>query len=380
MSAWRWVFIEASDVWLFRDNKPFTAQENFVARGQFPPTPMTMQGVVRTYFLENQLQKEGRTWDDYRRGAVSSAIKSAIGLPAGNGRDAALGDLHVTGPVVARRNGSGKLERLIRAPLDLVASKRDAGGGSHEPKYDFRLLTPADSHDFYTEPPFDGWRPLTGGGDGFKEAEGWLTESQFRSYLKGDLSDMTRLIKSNDLFQTENRVGLGLDYGRRANREGLFYTAQFTRPCDGVGLLIGVQPESIFESAAGYIGLGGESRTGRFEVVSQVEPLSQNGKGRVKIVLLTPAYFSGGWMPQGEDWSRWVGGGKLVSVAVGKPQLISGWDLAANAPKPLRQYVPAGSVFFFEDADVKDIPFTETPPNAPNYGAMGFGTFAVGSW
>jgi CRISPR-associated protein Cmr3 len=100
----------------------------------------------------------------------------------------------------------------------------------------------------------------------------------------------------------------------------------------------------------------------------------------VKIVLLTPAYFSDGWQPERGDWSEWVNGGKLVSVAVGKPHLISGWDVANNQPKPLRHYVPAGSVFFFEDAEVTNKPFTETPRDSLDHGAMGFGAFAVGSW
>jgi CRISPR-associated protein Cmr3 len=378
VSEWRWVFIEASDVWLFRDNRPFTAQQNFVARGQFPPTPMTMQGVVRTYYLEKQLERAGRTWDDYRRGEVSGDIIEMVGLPAFNGRAAALGALRVTGPVVARRDGAGGVERLIRAPLDLVAKTNQAQG--EPPQYAHRLLTPADECGFSTTLPFDGWRPLVGGGEGFKEAEGWLTETQFLSYLKGDVSGISGLIQDDDLFQPENRVGLKLNSRRRANEMGFFYTAQFTRPCDGVGLLIGVQPEAIFEETAGFIGLGGEARTGRFQVVQGVTALPQTGKGRVRIVLLTPAYFSGGWLPHGGDWSPWVGGGRLVSVAVGKPQAVSGWDMAANAPKPLRHYVPAGSVFFFEGADVTGIPFTETPAGSLDHGALGFGTFAVGSW
>ncbi len=371
----QWVFIEAADVWLFRDNKPFTAQQNFVARGQFPPIPMTMQGAVRTYYLENHLQREGRNWDDYRRGKVSDTIVRAVGLPAFDGRSATVGDLKMMGPFVARM-ANGKLERLLPAPLDLLAQKIE---NTDPPNFRYRLLTPADGHDFYTDVPFAGWRPLAGGGADYKEAHGWLTETQFEQYLRGKVSHLSDLPGDDSVFQIEDRVGLALDYGRRANAEGMFYHAEFVRPCEQVGLLIYVSP-AVFESETGYLNLGGESRSGHFQLVSGVTPLPQAGRGKVKIVLLSPAYFSGGWQPEQGDWSAWVGGGSLVSVVLGKPRPLSGWDMAANQPKPLRHYVPAGSVFFFEDADISGIPFTETPPDSLDHGAIGFGTFAVGTW
>lgn len=367
----QWVFIEASDVWLFRDNKPFSAQQNFVARGQFPPTPMTTQGVVRTCFLEDQLLREGRTWDDYRRGNVSTSIVEIVGLPAFEDRPAQQGTLRVMGPFVARLYQDGTVERLLRAPLDLL--KHENG--------EYRLLKPSHQkdYDFRTDVPFSGWRPLLGGGEGYKEAHGWLTEAQYVDYLKGEVSQLSNLLADDAVFQIEDRVGLALDYARRANAESMFYRAEFVRPCEQVGLLIYVSLD-VFESERGYVNLGGESRSGYFRVVKRVNPLPQKGRGKVKIVLLTPAYFNRGWMPDDENWSPWVGSGRLVSVAVGKPHLISGWDMAMNGPKPLRHYVPAGSVFFFENADVSSRPFTETPPDSPDHGAMGFGTFAVGSW
>lgn len=367
----QWVFIEASDVWLFRDNKPFSAQQNFVARGQFPPTPMTMQGVVRTHYLESQLLLEGRTWDDYRRGNVSARIVETVGLPAFQDRPIIPGALHMTGPFVARRNKDGTVERLLHAPLDVL--KHENG--------ECRLLKPSrqQNYDFKTDPPFSGWRPLVGGGEGYKEAHGWLTETQYARYLKGDISSISKLLSDDDVFQIEDRVGLALDYGRRANAESMFYRAEFIRPCDQVGLLIHVNLD-LFEKETGYLNLGGESRSGHFRVMKSVNSLPQTGRGNVKIVLLTPAYFTQGWMPAGEDWSHWVGSGRLVSIAVGKPHLISGWDMAKNEPKPLRHYIPAGSVFFFENAEVSGKPFTETPPDSLDHGAMGFGTFAAGTW
>ncbi|MBL8152360.1 MAG: CRISPR-associated protein Cmr3, partial [Blastocatellia bacterium] len=38
------LFIEPSDVWLFRDARPFAAGEQSRATSLFPPTPRTIQG------------------------------------------------------------------------------------------------------------------------------------------------------------------------------------------------------------------------------------------------------------------------------------------------------------------------------------------------
>ncbi|NOG48210.1 MAG: hypothetical protein HND48_01260 [Chloroflexi bacterium] len=76
-----------------------------------------------------------------------------------------------------------------------------------------------------------------------------------------------------------------------------------------------------------------------------------------------------GW--EADDWCHtWSEGRKL----------ISGWDVARNQPKPLRHYIPAGSVFFFEDAQWKGERFTETPDNEVSFSAIGFGQVALGSW
>jgi len=357
----QWVFIQAADVWLFRNNKPFTAQQNFVAEGQFPPTPMTMQGVIRSYFLE----KKGVDWEKYRRGEVNADIESIVGVPANNGKRT-MGSLRITGPFVARQKEDGSIERLFKAPLDLM-------------KVGHQLLKPDQDPKFKTDMPFKGWKPLKAESGG-KEVSGWLTESQFEAYLQGNVNGIEKLLREDEIYETENRMGLALDYSRRSHKEAMLYRAAFTRPRENVGLLVHVNHE-IFDTK-GVLNIGGESRSGHYRVVTPAESLTklpEAGQRRIRIVLLTPAYFSEGAYP-----SQLSVGGTLVSAAIDKPQPISGWDIANNRPKPLRNHVPAGSVYFYEIAsELKELPFksfTETPDDWPDYGAMGFGTFAIGTW
>ncbi len=71
----------------------------------------------------------------------------------------------------------------------------------------------------------------------------------------------------------------------------------------------------------------------------------------IRMVLVTPAIFSGGWKP------GWAGGSPpglngpkltLKAACVPRREAVSGWDYAARGPKAVRWLVPAGSVFFFK--------------------------------
>ena len=77
----------------------------------------------------------------------------------------------------------------------------------------------------------------------------------------------------------------------------------------------------------------------------------------VRMVLATPAIFSGGWLPGwvGEDLLCKHAGVqmRLVGVATERWRPISGWNLEKSAkskpgPKAVKRVVPAGGVYFFE--------------------------------
>jgi CRISPR-associated protein Cmr3 len=242
-----------------------------------------------------------------------------------------------------------------------------------------RVMQPVADCEWHTNMP-EYWLPLgLPGGEKTpmkKETDTWwLSETAFSAYLNGQLFEAT---SQGELFRFEDRVGLGIDHERRKNAEGLFYRAKFVRPAADVGLLVHTNLD-VFHGSSGTVGVGGESRMGDYQVVDYALP-KQSAQGRVKVILLTPAYFTGGFQPANGDWSAWLGqNAKLVSYSVGKPLAISGWDVANKRPKPLRHFVPAGSVFYFEDAVWQEQPFTENADSAP-YSVMGFGATAVTGW
>lgn len=369
----RWLFIRPQDVWMFRDNKPFGAQQNFVARSLFPPNPQTMQGAIRTLYME----QTGVDWKAFARGGAGD-VYAVVGRGARSGDGGVRGSLQVFGPYVATRTHE-RVEFLVRAPQDLLF-KGDGGGSPEAPSGMFAPLAVADRLDFSTNLPFDGWRPLTAmkrfsREEGAAPADGWLTQEQLALYLKGELFHG---ILRRRVFEVEGRVGLGMEYGRRAHQEGLLYNAHFIRPHEDVGLLVGMQPRLFAES--GSIRIGGESRSSHFTTVENVDLPAVATGIRYKIVLLTPAYFREGTLPTHGNWEPWVGSGKLVSAAIERPLAISGWNLAFNKPRPLRHYVPAGSVYYFEGGGFTGKPFTETPQGVPDFAAMGYGSVAIGNW
>lgn len=114
--------------------------------------------------------------------------------------------------------------------------------------------------------------------------------------------------------------------------------------------------------------LGGERRLAHWQVTDgtriswESPPEIQavlSGSRRIRLVLATPAIFSGGWKP------GWISSGahalegapvaanvrlRLVSAVIARWQPLSGWSLekGTTGPKPIRRMVPAGSVYFFE--------------------------------
>lgn len=365
------VFIEPNDVLLFRDGKPFAAGEDHRARSFFPPTPFTMQGAVRAKVLFDS----GVSLADYAHGASNAQdLIGKIGTP---GRS--YGQLRLRGPFVAKRSNDGRITRYFPLPADVVKV-------GDKPILVKPLLDPA----FTDNRPTKDLRPLWARiHEPLEEARGWLAEQEFQKYLKGQEFSIT---EESDLLLREPRLGIALDYDRRSTQEERIYQMEFLRLREGVGLLLEVYGIEPFEPPKGFLQIGGEARPAYYEVLSKPLdplPLPNPLPRRFKVVLLTPAWFTGGWQPQGGNWEQFFTGNvRVVSAAVPRAQSIGGAFVddvrrRSNFQRTMRRFVPAGSVFFFEsDSSVtmKDRPFTETPDHEGDFRQIGFGCAVAASW
>jgi CRISPR-associated protein Cmr3 len=321
------LFLEAVDVWMFRDGRPFDAGQDHSAASRFPPYPTVVQGAVRSHHL---VQTGVNLTDD-------RAVAAAVGV----GFD--LGLRRVRGPLLARRQGDA-YERLFPAPADAFDQEGRMKARSPRPRPDgVTVNIPA------TVLPQLFWSE----GEAQKGEGGgaWLTERALLDYLAGKA---VRGLSSACLFEMEPRMGIGVDSTRRTAREGALYDLQVVRPRPGVGLWV---EASGFEGwpDSGLMRIGGEGRGAQFSTLRT--RLAWPGLAGAdlprafKVYFATPTWFEHGWRPT--DWGRFFEGQvSLQAAAIHRYESVGGFDWAAQATeagahRPARRFVPAGSVYLF---------------------------------
>lgn len=185
----------------------------------------------------------------------------------------------------------------------------------------------------------------------------WITAAGLARHLAGELPEPSCLVSSSSLWETDPRLGIALDPGSRSAAEGQIYTT------DAVALRKGVRFVAGFSGLRlpthGLVRLGGDGRGAHIGPASPdlAEMLAglgrpQSGWKGFRVILTTPGLFPSGWWPPGVDPATRrfeIEGlaGKLVAAAVPRHEVISGWDLAHNAPKPARKAAPIGSCYWF---------------------------------
>lgn len=405
-----WVFIEPFDVWMFRDGKPFAAGEQSRATGLFPPLPTTFQGVIRSAGLARELGRAHRSFPDFnaaqrRQGSVPDPLVDRWGRGAAH-----FGRFRMRGPFLARERG-GKHEVLLPAPRDLLARSAFALGADPAARVfvtmraraldDERILRgglaavsgarkpsaeapddPLESSRWPRTPhALEVSQPAADAPHEVGEGPAFLPADTFARYLTGEIDGTQVGTQDCDVF-SDLRIGIQRDSRSGTVEHGRLYLAHFQRPDAGVGLAAEVwfagespaagEPESVSADSplpdTGVLGIGGEARAGRYRNLetSPLAPIENEslrlalrqrlGDARFKIVLVTPAVFSGGWCPGFISLSSLEGilaGVKvrLVAAVVGKPWPITGWDHASPRPKRLDWAAPPGSTYTFEVVD-----------------------------
>lgn len=369
--------IQPHDVLLFRDGRPFSAGTDIRARSLFPPTPFTIQGAIRARVLFSS----GTSPADYASGATPAAqqLHNLIGAPQGS-----YGQLRLRGPFLARQE-NGRWMRYYPVPADVKRLKSS-----------YTLLKPLQQPQepfWQSNLPDNLFTPWLRTTEHMEDAQGWISEEDLHRYLAGNAPQ--KVLRESCFIEREHRFGIALERGRRTVRESYLYLAEFLRLKEGVAFWVDVEglSETDLGGGKGFLQLGGEARAAHYTIqpstvsslLSPPNPLPD----RFKVVLLTPAWFSGGWQPQGGNWGQFFYGSvRLVSAIIPRYQPIGGAYVddrrrGGAFQKSMRRFVPAGSVYFFEHdgtASWTGMPFTETPSGEGDCGQIGFGTCLIGQW
>lgn len=386
-----WVFIQPTDVWMFRDGRPFVAGEGHTVSTIFPPTPFTVQGALRSLILGH----EPIDWPDFwgQTTDEAKAMGKRIGFPArkANGAEvpASLGAFTMQGPFLGRWLPDEKrAELLISRPLDSYYIDDDSK--SWEALHPKKMM--ADWTDWPSGSPL--LQPLRAAKPMQKAEETEHPLLLAQSGLPRYLDEEPFQLSQTATFVGESRLGIALNYDRRRPKERMIYSLDYKRPFISQfgsdpepGLLVRLGDGVKLPQKEGILSIGGEARAARYWVLDDKQAPHiprPRATHQLKILLLTPAWLSGGWQPKDGDWSRFLGQDvRLVAAAIGRSHYIGGWRVPNKGwHKPMRPFVPAGSVYFFE-ADNPIAPvttLTESPEGALDFGKQGFGACVNGRW
>lgn len=345
MSAAEVRFLEPLDVLFLRGNKLFGDPGSY-GESLVPPWPSAAAGALRSRMLAD----ERIDMAAFSRGEINHPTLGTPKQP---------GTFTITAFHLARKKADGSVELLIALPADLVVAEDEQGVPV------VRMLTPTmPAPGLASSAPLP-LMPVLAEDRRSKPASGyWLSEAGWQRYLSGKTPLPEQLVKSSMLWSLDHRVGIGLDANTRGAADGRLFSVQAIAMQAGVGFLVAVT--GAMPPVSGSIRLGGD---GRGAVVSSIENALPKPDyaaiaqaRRCRLVLTTPGIFAKGWLPHGGGKCSADGSvpfalhgvsGRIISAAVPRAEIVSGWDLANWQPKPAQRVAPTGSVYWLElDEDV----------------------------
>jgi CRISPR-associated protein Cmr3 len=309
------------------------------------PWPSTILGALRTAWGRAVEAREGRPFgpDHWRERT----------------RDVRLGRLLV----LKSRNGEVEWNRVWPRPLDATAFD----GGAEIVRLD--PLPPALRTLGRDEDPAREalWRPALDDPRKPAALEVWWPDEAFRAWLRGATVSTREL--SLDAPKRRLQIHVGIKADTLTAEEGRLFSEDVLETVERSGRwAIGAELEAPDPPLGGLVTLGADKR------LAAIEPLGERlfappedllaafrrGSPGLRLLVVTPACFAGGWLPDGFQAEGDVYRGSLPGIEgevvlraafVGRPLAVSGWDLVTGKPKRTDRMVPPGSVFFVERAD-----------------------------
>lgn len=384
MKTW---IIEPRDPLIARDARPFSADTAGMRARTLPfPFPSTTTGTVRTRYGYN---KPGFSGFDK---ALVEEVKA----------------MEVWGPLLVELDESGEIQDwLLPAPADAVLFEVRARQAQ------LKQLVPRPlTQGMYADLP-DDLHPVGFAADDetskrkpLKDAPRFWRKERFFEWLARPRAqqDVTLAALGHSGPVAESRVHVKINPATQAAEEGFLYQTsglEFTRRQEGQTKRLALAVMTAADVPARLAPLGGEQRLSYWRASDKHLPTSCPDDIRhaikrhsaCRVVLLTPAHFAEGYRPAWLLHPRDGIAPRLIAAAVGRPQVVSGWDYEKGKPKPTRRLAPAGAVYFLRlEGDPSDIDRwidavwmqcvsdEDDAGNPAQTRLDGFGLAALGAW
>ncbi len=337
MSSVEYRFLEPLDRLFLRGNRLFGEAGSY-GESLIPPWPSVAAGAIRSRILVDA----GIDLNAFAAGQVNHP---QLGTPQ------RPGSFQITAFQLARRTANGTVEPIYPLPADLVVSHpREGTALTVQPL----RPTPVAAGIVSSSPLSQ--LPLLAESERSKAATGYgLLAAGWRRYLNGEVPLAADLIPLAALWKLESQVGIGLDPTTGSVQEGQLFTVQAVAMGRDFGFWVAVRGATL--PSGGLLRLGGDGRAVAIHPTPHTEPPLDSAAllraRRCRLILTTPALFAEGWRLPGQqaDGRFNCAGvqGRVVAAAVPRSEVISGWDLAQQQPKPAERAAPAGSVYWIEE-------------------------------
>ncbi len=341
----KWLF-EPLDTLFFRDGFSIDKGETGYLESIFPPYPETMFGIVRSAILQSNcidIKKFGdcrcTECDNFKK----CILPNTIGSPLNRDKNVSL---KLFGHYLVKNNVP-----YYPAPLDLAKERQ---------RKELFSLVPSDSI------PCDlgniqlPTKPINSDYRAFEIIEGWINKDDLSAYMEKGIIP-TKILEDKNFYEKEPKVGIERDYKTHKIEKGNLYSIVPLRFKDNVkiGVLVDGVDKTILEKLNNsFMKVGGEGKLCKLEIEEDtdiIKPLEIKKGEPIKLLLLQPSDFNNNWGPFESNNKNEItiqnNKFKFISGCVGRAVKIGGWDIVKKAVKPMKSYIPAGSVYYLEALD-----------------------------
>ncbi|MDQ6951761.1 MAG: type III-B CRISPR module-associated Cmr3 family protein [Mariprofundales bacterium] len=369
------LWITPVDLLYLRGNKLF-GEAGDDAQATMPPWPSLAAGAIRSRMLvDGKIDLAA-----FAKGEVSLPpnLHAALGTPD------APGSFRLSHFGLAIRDGE-TIQPLLPLPADLVVQ----GARGQERVL---ALTPKVVSGIIVADTLP-MLPLLESDKQEKARSGyWLTTAGLHAYFAGRPITPDHICHADSLWKVDARLGIGIDAESHRAGDGRIYTSDAVALSREVGFVASVDGvEDKLLPQEGLLRLGGDGRAATVRPCQMGLPQPEweqiARQRRFKLVLTSPGIFDHGWQLPGMADGRWHGAGgsaRICAAAVGRAEVISGWDIARHAPKPAQRVAPIGSIYWLDDwqgdlSELQQLSATGLPCAAARQ-AEGFNHCMIATW